>query len=244
MKKLPAVVICLTLCVAARAGESVLSRSEHFEVLAEPGTAMPLSPDRILAEFERIHAFLSDYFGWQPPSPVRIHLIPKAVWPEPGATAFQNGDGVHFRAEEMATEQGNWVHEMTHVFFAGRFPRWFDEPAVRALTALVWDPALFPHPSGLPSPLTARAWAQGKQVWATTRRNRSLEPVIEALMVRRSDVFRRFFALCRQGADTGHLQFGDGRCLSRDELLGLLSEAAGEDVEPLLRRWTGFEPSL
>lgn len=233
--------VCLSACGTASAGETVLARSEHFEVRAQPGTATPLSPDRILSEFERINAFYSGYFGWEPPSPVKIHLVPKAAWTEPGVTAFQNDDGVFFRAEEMATEQGNWLHEMTHMFYVGHFPRWFDEPSVRALTALVWEPALFPSPARLPSPLTSRAWAQGMQVGETTRSYRSLEPVLEALIVRKPDVFRRFFALCRDEARSGRLDFTPGRRLTRAEIVRLLSQAAGEDVEPLLRRWSGFE---
>ncbi len=58
--------------------------------------------------------------GWAPPPPVRIHLISRDLWENPGATAWQNQWGVFFPAESITTDQGNMAHEMTHMFYLAR----------------------------------------------------------------------------------------------------------------------------
>ena len=143
----------------------------------------------------------------------------------------------------MATEQGNWAHEMTHMWYRAHFPKWFDEPSVRTLTTFVWCPRLFP-PTGRveADPVYAREQAAGKEVLANpAKRYNDLEPILSALIVKYGpNVFSRFFHLCVDAGKRGDLDFAPGHWLKRDQIVKYMSQAAGEDVGPLFRQWNGF----
>ncbi len=235
LEKLPAQTVRTTVAV---------SPSKRFVLRATPNAPFPLTPKEIFAGFERIHAHYLKTMGWAPTDPIPINLIEDARWPDPGATAFQNGGGVYFRAGAMATEQGNWMHEMTHMFYLAHFPRWFDEPSVRALTTLVWAPALYPPAEGQPKDRAyTAAVAEGAAVLASPDAAvGALEPVLHALFVRYgAGFYERFFHACVEAGAKGEIDFRPGRWMTRDEIVRMMSRAAKEDVTPLLRRWNGFE---
>jgi hypothetical protein len=224
---------------------TVLARapSGHFIVRATAQAPLQMEPGRIVSEFERIYARYHDYFGFAPERPIGIHVIEGARWPEPGASAFQNDDGVFFRAEAMATEQGNFCHEMTHMFYLGHLPRWMDEPSVHALTTMVWMPALYPNETDPGTRARSeRSRGAGEAFWANlTEQYDSVEPVLDALIVRYGpDVYRRFFHACVEAGKAEEIDFTPNRHLTRAEVVHLMSRAAGEDVESVFHRWRGF----
>lgn len=219
-----------------------IAPSKHFVLRVTPGVRFVMTPEAIFEEFERIHASYSQFMGWQFPTAVPIVLIEHNKWPS-NASAFQNDGGVFFRAEAMAAEQGNWAHEMTHMWYMAHFPRWFDEPSVRALTICVWCPRLYPPKGGVASdPAYCGALASGKDVVANPGKTYdSVEPILNALIVKHGpEVFSRFFHNCADAGKRGKLDFSPGRWMKKEEILKYMSQAAGEDVAPLFRRWQGF----
>ena len=74
------------------------------------------------------------------------------------------------------------------------------------------------------------------------KRADSPDPVHAAIVTKYGpDVFSRFFHACLDAAKRGELDFTPGRHLTRDEIVKYMSQAAGEDVAPLYRQWTGFD---
>jgi hypothetical protein len=216
--------------------------SKHFFLRVTPGVKFVLSPEEIFREFESIHAYYKDFMGWEFPTAIPVILIEEDKWPS-NSTAFQNNGGVFFRAGVMATEQGNWVHEMTHMWYMAHFPNWFDEASVRTLTAFVWCPNLFPPRGKLEAdPVYARSQVAGKEVLASpAKRYNDLEPILDALVVKYGPkVFRRFFHLCADAGKQGDLDFAPGHWMKKDQIVKYMSQAAGEDVGPLFRRWNGL----
>lgn len=224
---------------------STIARSENqrWAIRATPAAPMKLPAAKIFAEFDRIYDLYEKEMGWAPPTPVPINLIEQARWPNPGATAFQNNGGVWFRADVMHREQGNWCHEMTHMFYVAHFPWWFDESSVRALTTFRWVPTLY-STGRKPEqdPAYRAAVAAGKDVLAHPDRPvDNIDAIHFALFVKYGpDIFQKFFHACVNAADQKQLDFTPGRHLTRDEIVKYMSHAAGEDVTPLYQRWTGF----
>jgi hypothetical protein len=219
------------------------SRSGHFEIRVTPRAPLKMTPLAIFRDFEKIFAHYKEYMGWAPPTPVAIHLIEQRKWDNPGATAYQNNWGVFFRAEVMDREQGNWCHEMTHMFYVAHFPWWFDESSVHALTVFNWVPSLFPqHKRPEDNPYYRQCVAQARAVLDNrTRQFDQVEPIQYALRLKYGpDVFRRFFHLCAAAGRKGELDFKPGRHLTKAEIVKYVSLAAGEDVGPLYRQWKGF----
>lgn len=218
------------------------SPAKHFFIRVTPNAPLPVAPDALFKDFEHIYAFYLDYMGWAPAGPIGINLIEDDKWPEPGATAFQNDRGVFFRAGAMATEQGNWLHEMTHMFYVGHFPRWLDEPSVRTITKLVWAPALLPE--GADPPLRRAykpAMDEGASIWSDPSATYAgVEPILNALVARYGrDVYRLFFHACAAAGAKGELEFKPGRWMTKAEIVRYMTAAAGEDVAPLFNRWRG-----
>ncbi|MGB7160263.1 MAG: hypothetical protein WBD40_19505 [Tepidisphaeraceae bacterium] len=220
------------------------SENERFVLRATPKAAMKLRPEKVFAEFDRIFELYEKFMGWAPPTPVPINLVEEPRWPNPGATSFQNNGGVWFRAGVMHTEQGNWCHEMTHMFYVAHFPWWFDESSVRTLTTFVWVPALYARtPKPETDPTYRDSLAAGRDVLKSpAKRFDNVDAIHYALVARHGpEVFSRFFHRCVDAGKKGELDFTPGRHLKRDEIVKYMSAAAGEDVAPLYRQWTGFD---
>lgn len=232
------------LPLALRHTRAAVSRSQRFVLLLTPKASAGLSPDEIFSEFDRIYEHFWDYMGWAPPTPIQIHVIEERLWDNPGATAYQNQWGVYFKDRSMPSDQGNWLHEMTHMFYCAHFPHWFDESSVQMLTTFNWAPDLFPkfkRPEDNPHYRTCVE--EGRRILA----GRSLkvdraEPIQYAIRLKYGkDAFRRFFHLCREAGDRGELEFAPGRHLTNSEIVHYMSQAVGEDVRPLYQQWKGFE---
>jgi hypothetical protein len=218
------------------------ARSGHFVIRATPRAPLKMSPQAIFRDFEKF-AHYKDYMGWTPPTPVAIHLIEQRKWDNPGATAYQNNWGVFFRADVMDREQGNWCHEMTHMFYVAHFPWWFDESSVHALTVFNWVPTLFPpHKRPEDNAYYRRCVAEARAVLDNPSRTfDNCEPIQYAIRLKYGpDVFRRFFHLCAEAGRKKELDFTPGRHLTKAEIVKYMSQAAGENVEPLYRQWRGF----
>lgn len=218
--------------------------SGRFALRATPGAPLRMPPEKIFKEFERIFDYYADYMGWAPPTPVLIHLIEQRKWDNPGSTAYQNQWGVFFLADVMDREQGNWCHEMTHMFYVAHFPGWFDETSAQTLTVFNWVPALFPaHKQPEDNPYYRDCVTAGRGVLDNPDRLfDDVQPIQHAIRVKYGpDVFRRFFHACVEAEKKGDLDFKPGRNLPKAEIVKYMSRAAGEDMEPLYRRWKGFE---
>lgn len=221
-----------------------LSESKRFALLMTPNARPGISRDQIFADFNRIYEHYYLCMGWGPPTPIQIHVIEDQLWDNPGATAYQNQWGVYFRAGGMAKDQGNWCHEMTHMFYCAHFPGWFDESSVRTLTTFNWMPELFPRfekPGD--NPYYKRCESEGRALLQNPGlRVDSPDPVHYAIRLKYGpDVFKRFFHLCGEAGKKGEIDFTPGRHLTNAEIVKYMSLATGEDVVPLYRRWRGFE---
>lgn len=223
---------------------TIIARSKHFALRTSFGANLPMKEADILKEFERIYDHYSKFMGWEFPGQIPINIIEQAKWPS-NATAFQNQGGVFFRCEAMATEQGNWTHEMIHQMYIAHFPGWFDEPSVRVLTATVFYPRLFPPKKGgiMSDPGYVEHLKAGQDVLQTRDKTYDgLEPILCALVVKHGpEIFSKFFHACTEAGEKKEIDFTPGRWLSKDEMMKLMSKAAGEDITPLFKRWNGFE---
>lgn len=224
---------------------STIARSENkrWAIRATPGAPLKLRPEKIFAEFDQIYELYEKYMGWTPPTPVPINLVEDARWPNPGATSFQNNGGVWFRAGVMDREQGNWCHEMTHMFYVAHFPWWFDESSVRTLTTFVSYPRLY---SSTGKPETDRgfrqAMAAGKELMGKSGPVDNIDALHGAMMAKYGlELLSRFFHACVEAGGKGELDFKPGRHLTKQEIAKCMSAAAGEDVTPMYQRWTGWE---
>jgi hypothetical protein len=225
---------------------STIARSENkrWVLRATPGAAMKMQPAKIFAEFDRIFELYEKTMGWTPPTPVPINLIEESRWPNTGATSFQNNGGVWFRAGVMNREQGNWCHEMTHMFYVAHFPWWFDESTVRTLTTFDWVPALYPsHKRPEQDPTYRESAAAGREVLDNpNKRFDNVDVIHYAIRVKYGrEVFGKFFRACADAGKKGELDFKPGRHMKRDDIIKYMSVAAGEDVGPLYRQWNGFD---
>ncbi len=219
------------------------SPSNHFQIRATAGVRLRAEPGAVFSQFERIYDAYRSTMGWEPPNPVVINVLEDARWDNPGATAYQNNAGVFFKESTFLTDTGNWVHEMTHMFYVAHFPGWFDEPSARVLTTCLWVPGLFPrYANPQQDPAFREALRIGREVLARpTTYHDSIEPILYAIWVKYGpDVFRRFFHQCAEAGRAGHIDFTPGRHLTRDEIVRYFSIAAGEDLTPLFQRWTGY----
>ena len=226
-----------------RATQIAESASRRFVLKTTPKAPLKVDLDELFGHFDRIYEHYRKYMGWSPPTPISIHLIESACW-DSGATAFQNQWGVFFRADAMPTEQGNWCHEMTHMFYCAHFPGWFDESSVKTLTTFNWVPELFPaHRKPEDNPYYRQCVAEARAVLNNPRKRfDSIDAIQYAIRVKYGpDVFSRFFRLCAQAGEKGEIDFTPGRHLTKAEIVRYMSRAAGADVEPLYRQWRGFE---
>lgn len=216
----------------------------RFVIRVTPKALLRLKtkPEMVCKQFNRIYDYYEDFMGWTPP-PFGIHIIEDDKWPNPGATAFQNGAGVFFRAGVMHTEQGNWCHEMTHMFYVAHFPPWFDESSVQMLTTFNWIPALFARGRRPQADPTYRAWEADARRFLNTPGETTGNMVLiqDAVRVKYGpDVFKKFFHACVEAGRKKELDFTPGRHLTKAEIVKYMSLAAGEDVLPIYQRWTGF----
>lgn len=219
---------------------SIVARSAdgRWEIQTTPDAPLVLASDELFAQLDRIWTTHEAFIGWAPPTPVRVHLVSQRLWDNPGATAYQNQWGVFFRAEAIATEQGNMAHELTHQFYVARFPGWFDESSVRALTTLVWMPRIFGAPSD-----DADAWLRdGRSLLADPTAPIDTPERLWATLAAKygPDVFSRFFHACRDAGASGELDFAPGRHLTKSEIVAMMNRAAAEDTAGLFGRWVGF----
>lgn len=225
-----------------RATQIAESASRRFVLKATPKAALSMDNETLFRQFDRIYEHYRQYMGWAPSIPIAIHLIEPACW-ETNATAYQNQWGVFFRADVMPTEQGNWCHEMTHMFYQAHFPGWFDESSVKTLTTFNWVPNLFPvHEKPEDNPYYRQCVTEARAVLDHPRRRfDNIDAIQYAIRVKYGpDVFRRFFHLCAEAGKKGELAFKPGRHLTKAEIVRYMSLAAGEDVGPLYKQWRGF----
>jgi len=224
---------------------TVLGKSESGRFLLRATAQAGFKPDTktILTEFEKIYAYMKSYSNWEPTVAIGINVMEDARWPFGNTTAFSDMRGVFFRASVMHEAYGDWCHEMSHWFLVGRSPKWLEEPFVRVLTAMVWMPGIYPGPDPKKDPLYASGERIGREVLANpARQHDNIEPVLYAIAVKYgSEVFGKFFKACAKAGERGELDFRPGRHLTRDEITRYLSQAAGESVLPMLRRWKGYE---
>jgi hypothetical protein len=220
---------------------SVVAASPRFVYRKSP-SAEVLDPKLVLREFGRIGDEMRRYGGWTPAVPTNVNAIEEELWPDRRWAAYSNADGLFLRATVMAHDQGNWCHEMTHLMFQGRIPRWFDESLVHFLTKQVWVPRLYPD---LPEragyaddiPRAAEEFRRDPSLMTD-----SLEKILNVVAARfGADVYGRFMRCCLQAGKAGELELRSERQMTTAETMLYLTKAAGEDVTPYFRHWSGFD---
>lgn len=232
-----------SLPVVLRRTKVAESPLKHFIVRMTPGAKPCMTNEQITAEFDRIFEYFKEFMGFTPPEPVVINVAEDEKWPRPGAGAFMNGEGIWLQASIMHTEQGNWLHEMTHMFYYGRMPGWFEETSVRVLTIAVWIHNLVPGNPPLDKDAKYQQYMlQGHDLIDNPDKIfDSLEPVLVALIVKYGErVYSRFFRAVAEAAEKGEIEFALERPITQNQLLKYMSQAAGEDVTPIFRRWKEF----
>jgi len=210
--------------------------SGRFWLLTSPGVEVGPRVQAFVAAHDRAWKFYAGYYGHEAPHPLRIHVIADNKWDNPGATAYQNNAGLFFRESTFDKDAGNILHELCHWFNQGRFPGWFDEAAVNALTCFVWFPELRPWDD----PVLRQRNAQRRQaVQNSSAPLPSVDAVLSVLFVEHGrDLFRKFWRAVHEAERQGKLS--PGKTISRDELVRFLSEAAAQDLRPVFQRWPAF----
>jgi hypothetical protein len=208
-----------------------IQSSQRFVIQASANAVVP-DTKAVLQGFERIAAEMKRFGGWQPAFPVTIHVVEPSLWPNSGWAAYSNEEGLFLRSEVLMRDQGNWAHEMTHLMFQGRIPRWMDESLVHALSLLVWMPRVFKDKKGF-----EEMHAAGREFRDHPEKGfDSLRPVLFAIADRFGpEVYGRFLKLAEK-----ELHPVPERPMTAAQTTDVLSRAAGEDVKPYLRRWRGF----
>lgn len=235
----------LSACVPASSPATTTAPAKpRFVIRVTPRAPamLRIKPEVICAQFDRIYKYYAEFMGWTPP-PFGINIIEDDKWPNPGATAFQNNYGVFFRASVMHIEQGNWCHEMTHMFYVGHFPGWFDEASCHTLTILNWIPALYGRATRAQDEEHRRSWEADARRFLNTpgETTGNMTLIQNAIRIKYGpDVFRRFFHACKEAGERRELDFTPGRHLTKAEIVRYMSQAAGEDVGAIYARWEGF----
>lgn len=197
--------------------------------------------DRIFAQFNRIYSEMKSYSGWVPGLPVGINVIEDRLWPNQEATAFSNGAGCFFRESFMPNDYGNWAHEMNHLMFNGHCAPWLEESLVRVMTSLIWVSRIFADAKEKAIHYDAMA-ACGKEFRKNPDKQfDSLEFILRVLADRYGpDIFGKFLRACTEASAKSELSLAPYRKMNTQEVMKYMSAAAGEDVTPIFKRWTGF----
>lgn len=235
---------------AAPFRDTVISRSKDGRFICRrTAYADVTDTDHLFKEFGRIYDEMKSSTGWVPAVPVGINAVEDARWSNPGWTAWTNGFGSFFHASIIDRDYGNWCHELTHSMFCGRCPPWLEEPFVRIITGLVWVDRLYPLPADIAAHRESVLNAGRNFREHPEEKYASIDPVLAALCDQYgADVLVRFLRACSDAAQRKELDFTPDRKLTQAEVIRYFTKAAGEDVTPFFRRWSGYvqssEPSV
>jgi hypothetical protein len=185
--------------------------------------------ETIVEQLQRQYDFLATYTGGAP----RWIIAHVGKNYECGFSIHAGPDPEMFlQSFSIFDSSANYAHEMMHCFMfelGGSIPHWFNE----SLSDMAW----FDSEIDL--------WKRRKESWLDSF-DRIDYRSYELLQLRKKyghEYFAKVCALFRKQKDESCRVFSDATKLDEknDFILGVLSQAAGEDVKPMFKEW-GFSP--
>ena len=202
------------------------------------------TPDQILRDFTKIYTWFKEFTGWEPDRPlVVVHVYEDKY----KVGTFENGDGVHFEAENFNWDKGNWVHEMNHVWHNGYFPPLLEHPLIRTNDAFDASDGIFPdrdRPPGetFTSHLHQRALIAAKVLDNPNYKTDDFKEILFALRVKYGPkLITGFYHQLLEGKKRGEIPLKRNGPMYKNDILKYMSQAAGEEISPFFQRWNGWE---
>ncbi len=234
---------------------SVVATSEEKKVivLASPNAVLNENADTIAATYHQLLLLMEADFGRDLQAPVYVHFVEPKRWDHRNGRAIKNQHGIYLVADNKS-ERAEWCWVLAEYIADPQVPRWFRESLCRTNGLLDWLPSLPASTTTEEDLLATELVAEADRFLADPATTCSrIEVVHTAVRARYGDgVFKKFWqevvsktadpVPAADGTQTRVLQTVD--LLDKNVLIGLLSSAAGEDVAPMYRRWTGFAGEL
>lgn len=210
------------------------SARRQFHICATPLAVLPTAPQEAADRFDQLYELMHEEYGTAVPTPIWVHFADPAHWVHRRRRAIRNRFGIYLIADGRASDKTDWCLTLADAFGTAPVPHWFFYSAARAQTELKWLPAI--EPSGVAQAAREMLLREARELLDNPQAACRRPEVAHAAVSLKygSDVFANFWRLV--GAET----IAQGKPLSTDGVLGLLSRAAGEDVTPLYRRWPGL----
>lgn len=226
--------------------QTVVARQQYppFWVKMSPYCRVTRSPEQILQAFNKIYFWFKDWTGWEPDRKlINIQIYEPAL----GQGAYENSEGVNFDADNFNWDQGNWTHEMNHVFHNGYFPPFIEHPLIRTNDSFDSIDGIFPDQKHHPLSETPESHAQACRNIANKilknpyYRTDDFKEVMFALRVKYGPkLTTRFYHELLAASKRGEIPLRRGGPLYKLHMVKYMSKAAGEDVTPYFAQWTGW----
>ena len=226
--------------------QTVVARQKYppIWIKMSPGCKVVWTPEQIVKEFNKIYFWFKDWTGWEPDRPlINVHVYEDSL----GQGAYENGAGVHFGASNFNWDQGNWTHEMNHVWHNGYFPPFIEHPLIRTNDAFDSIDGIFPDQKHHPPSETSASHAQACREIANKILNNpyyqtdDFQEVLFALRVKYGPgLTKRFYHELLAAKKRGEIPLKRGGPIYKADILINMSRAAGEDVLPYFKRWNGW----
>lgn len=209
--------------------EPVLEKKVGRNVAVYNHADASIALDTVVEQLQRQYDFLAKYTGGAP----RWVLVHVGKNYECGFSIHAGPDPEMFlQSGSIFDSSANYAHEMMHCFMfelGNSIPHWFNE----SLSDMAW----FDSEIDL--------WKRRKESWLDSY-DRIDYRSYELLQLRKKyghEYFAKVCALLRKQKDECRRVFSEATKLDEknDFILGVLSQAAGEDVKPLFKEW-GFNP--
>jgi hypothetical protein len=102
---------------------------EHFRIRLSPGMDLPDAAETIFTLLEVLRAFMVDYYGFEPPTPLYFNLISRDCWADPHKGGYATGTDLYIPDDITYSDLAVIMHEMSHCFDyrMGFNPPWFGE---------------------------------------------------------------------------------------------------------------------
>lgn len=207
-------------------------------VLASPCAQLPVSPAEVAKTFERLRELMAEDFGRTPQLPILVHFLDPAHWDRSHGRAVKNRFGIYLLADDKL-QRADWCWALAECFGEQRLPRWFRDSSARVSGLLDWLPAIEESTTPYEDTDAANLVSEARRLLASEDARTTRVEVVHAAVRAKygEDVFRKFWHLLREEEKAAPKALAP---LDKLGVMMLLSRAAGSDVTPLYRRWTGF----
>lgn len=228
------------------------SDDDKIIVLASPNAELVDDADNIASTYQQLLSLMETDFGRDLQHPVNVHFVEPPLWDPRNGRAVKNQYGIYLLADDQ-TVRAEWCWVLAEYIADPQVPRWFRESICRTNGLLDWLPSLDSSTTTKEDVLAAALVAEADKFLENPTTTCSRVEVVHAAVRARygNDVFKRFWQEVAE-MKTQHTE-GDGSItrvltpvdiMDKNVLIQVLSEAVGEDIAPLYRRWTGFAGEL